>query len=515
MKFSQHDLRQIDKEYICSLSEEQHLQLTLDLLELSQELMDRQNQNSSNSSFPSSQDFPWAKSDTEDHKQDSFKKDGDEQGKDQGKQESQQSGASSTNGKKNPGKQPGAKGYGRDNILPVTHSRDHLPCRCTLCEKGFDVDAPKSAVAAHYVLDIEKNDENIGMSVSNTKHTYYEIECTCGHKTRAWPGRCDAEDDWSVEITQWHLCGPMLVSLIVCLNKRFHLSRRSIQEFLNDWLDISLSKGVINKCIHEAGRAVAPLQAAMIEEISSSELLNIDETSWKELSKNLWLWVFSTSTICLFLIGPRTKAVVRMILDTFSGTLMSDGYLAYRHYADRLRCWAHLERKLKGLSESSNKTAQSFGKNGKLLFESLKATIYSAREGPIIDISESVAGQLAEFNRLCREHSKSEHKKTREVANEFLNDWEAIWRVLSDVRNPLTNNDAERLLRHWVINRKISFGTRNNEGSRGFALLASVIETCRLRGVSPWPYLAQVISARRKNETVPPLPAPSNNKACR
>ena len=475
--------------------------------------MDRMNQNSSNSSFPSSQDFPWSKSDSDsedaaNHQNDSSKEDGEGQDK----QKSKQSGTSGDNGKKNPGKQPGAKGYGRRNVLPVTHSQDHLPCCCNVCEKRFDVDAPKSAVAAHYVLDIEKNDGNLGISVTNTKHTYYEIECTCGHKTRAWPGRCDAEDGWSVEITQWHLCGPMLVSLIVCLNKRFHLSRRSIREFLDDWLDISLSKGVINKCIHEAGRAVAPLQANMIEEISSAELLNIDETGWKELSKKLWLWVFTTSTICLFMIGPRTKAVVREILGTFSGTLMSDGYLAYRHYPDRLRCWAHLERKLKGLSESTSRTAQHFGQNGKLLFESLKAMIYSAREGPNTDISESVATQLAEFNRLCREHSESEHKKTRELANEFLNDWEAIWRVLSDVRNPLTNNDAERLLRHWVINRYISFGTRNNEGSRGFALLASVIETCRLRGVCPWPYLAQVISARRKNESVPPLPAPENNR---
>jgi len=35
-----------------------------------------------------------------------------------------------------------------------------------------------------------------------------------------------------------------------------------------------------------------------------------------------------------------------------------------------------------------------------------------------------------------------------------------------------------------------------------FALLASVIETCRKRGISPWPYLAEGLPAL-------PLPVPA------
>jgi hypothetical protein len=49
----------------------------------------------------------------------------------------------------------------------------------------------------------------------------------------------------------------------------------------------------------------------------------------------------------------------------------------------------------------------------------------------------------------------------------------------------LTNDLAERPLRHWVIARRISYGTRNPQGSRAFTVLASVIETCRQRG---WPF---------------------------
>lgn len=72
---------------------------------------------------------------------------------------------------------------------------------------------------------------------------------------------------------------------------------------------------------------------------------------------------------------------------------------------------------------------------------------------------------------------------------------------------PLTNNEAERALRHWVILRRISYGTRTENGSRVFAILASVIETCRIRKQCPWRYLESVIENRRAGFLAPHLPA--------
>ena len=72
---------------------------------------------------------------------------------------------------------------------------------------------------------------------------------------------------------------------------------------------------------------------------------------------------------------------------------------------------------------------------------------------------------------------------------------------------PLTNNAAERILRHWVIARRISFGTRSEQGSRALALFASVIDTCRARKASAWDYLTAAITAGRQRMAMPPLPA--------
>lgn len=67
---------------------------------------------------------------------------------------------------------------------------------------------------------------------------------------------------------------------------------------------------------------------------------------------------------------------------------------------------------------------------------------------------------LAQLQVLCEQHRDHPHEKTKQLARELLNDWQAIWHVLEHPTLPLTNNVAEQSLRHWVIARKISHGTR-------------------------------------------------------
>lgn len=47
------------------------------------------------------------------------------------------------------------------------------------------------------------------------------------------------------------------------------------------------------------------------------------------------------------------------------------------------------------------------------------------------------------------------------------------------------NNDAERVIRHLVISRKISGGTRSEKGSQTKSILTSLFDTWNLQGKSP------------------------------
>ena len=170
---------------------------------------------------------------------------------------------------------------------------------------------------------------------------------------------------------------------------------------------------------------------------------------------------------------------------------------------------AHLIRKARGLSESLEKEGQEFGEKTLDYMGDFIKGIYRARESPSLNLKDEYAEQLKELKMWCQKHKDSTHQKTRQLARELLNDWDTIWTVLEHPQLPITNNVAERALRHWVIARKISYGTRTSQGSRAFALLASVIDTCRQRDISPWPYLAHVIAERRKGNPAPPLPIAS------
>jgi hypothetical protein len=161
------------------------------------------------------------------------------------------------------------------------------------------------------------------------------------------------------------------------------------------------------------------------------------------------------------------------------------------------------------LEQSLDARAHRFGEKTIEVLETLMAAVYAAREGPPgIPLRHQHAKLLREFLALCERYADVEHTKTSELARELLNDWDTYWVVLDYPWLTLTNNEAERALRHWVIARRISHGTRTAQGSRAFALTISVIETCRKRSVSPWPYLAEVIRRRRKGRAAPALPQP-------
>lgn len=359
--------------------------------------------------------------------------------------------------------------------------------------------------------------EYLRLQLSNTLNRYYRCHCsTCGLENRTEPYRHPPDSlEWDkVELSEWRLIGPSLAALISYLCMDMRLTRRKVSVFMNDLLGLQISVGSIQNCIVESARALSPVEEEIVKDVLEDELLKADETSHKEAGALLWLWVFVTTTTALFLIGQRSKEVWCNLVDSFEGGfqgwLMTDGYKVYRDYGRRLRCWAHLIRKAKGLGESYEWEARDYGHQLKMLLDELMRAVYQAREGPDdgkVSIAADHQETVEKIRHLCEAMKISKHEKTRKLGGEFLNDWGAIFRILDYPAWPLTNNEAERALRHWVILRRITQGTRSEQGSRALALFASIITTCRLRKASPLLYMRDVIQARRAGLDAPALPA--------
>ena len=525
MHLSDHDLTQLDDAGLGRLSVSELLGLAIRLLADLKEARDRLNRTPENSSQPPSTQAPWEKAGCEEPDDDHEETPADQaEGPSEsppplareGSEEGRSSSAKATGGTpppRKPGRQPGTPGVSRTQVLPVTAQRDHAPDRCACCEVALGEGASSRPSTARYEIDVVRADEGMpGLMLTQTRHTYWETECACGHWTRAHPGRAEAEADWTVELTEWHLVGPMLVALI-CALWHLRLSRAKIRLFLHDWLGLDLGVATINQCLHEAGRAVEPVvDGEILATVKEAAVVYADETSWLERGQLLWLWVFTCTTATLFVVGQRTKDVVEAVLGKdFANWLMSDGYAAYRNFDQRLRCLAHIVRKARGLVDSLDPRAWSLGTHVLETLDELMAVVYQARAAPPDEpLRERFAARLEALYRVCVDHADSGHAKTRALARELLNDWDTFWVVLENPGFPLTNNEAERALRHWVIARRISFGTRTSQGTRAFALLASTVETCRKRSASPWLYLAEVLRQRRKGLAAPALPvAPS------
>ncbi len=548
MKLSGHDLKQINDDILERLTAKKLLAVSKLILSDLKEATDRLNQNPNNSSRPSGSMPPWEQYGTGDEEEptiletiiDKTKEIDDTSNLDENAEPSpliidDQKNSNQTVGenlsddvsvkdnnsteplkKKSPGKQPGAQGYGRNWNPVATEEPIHCyPALCVLCTEILD-EINHRAYTGYSQMDVRFGDRiNPGLIVTVTPFTLYANTCTCGHENRYDPKSsliCDGI--WEgMQLSEWRLIGPMLASFIAHLKMDFRLPIRKISGIL-DYFGIYLSTGVIQHCFEESGAIVAPLEAPLIDAVLEEALLYVDETSWIEKSNTLWLWVFCSLTIAYYCIGRRTKQFLQGVLRTdFKGWLMTDGYGAYRHYEKRLRCWAHLLRKAQGLAESADGIAREFGLIVLNLMKKCMSTVYAWRKKSNPNkktdkLVKDLAPLLEAFKQACEKYGEKDitHKKTRALAREFLNDWGAIFRVLEHPYLPLTNNHAERALRPWVILRKICYGSRSAKGTKTFALLASVIDTCRLRKVNSLKFLSESIAAARKDLPIHMIP---------
>ncbi len=427
---------------------------------------------------------------------------------------------------KRAGRAVGAAGYGRTQKLTPTKFVYKYPEACAGCLHPFTQDDASIAWTAWDTLELrplQHSDPNVpaqlGVCLEVTRHYLMQCECGCGHITRAVAERAGEDCQWQgVDIGEQRLLGPRLAATVVYLSLRMRLPRRKVQELLLELFGLELSTALIDQTIKQTARSVEPLQPELVKQLLDAVQLHADETSWPEHKIPLWLWVFCCSHTVLYVIGQRTKEMFDNVLgNDFMGILMTDGYLTYRSTLNRLRCWAHLERKLRGVAQSTDTHAAAAGQAMLMLFDSLMEAVFEARDRFRVMPTEvqhdppalpvvTHARQLAELKALCQTYRDAKHEALGAIAREFLYDWEVIMRVLADPLLPLTNNAAERQLRHWVIARRISYGTRTLVGSNSLALLASIIDTCRLRGASATDLLARAIHAARLGLSAPALP---------
>ena len=159
-------------------------------------------------------------------------------------------------------------------------------------------------------------------------------------------------------------------------------------------------------------------------------------------------------------------------------------------------CWIHAERtihKLVACNQKESKAIESIRDQIWQLYRGLKGY----KEKP----DNKTKAQLEQrFDKIFATQTCSEVLNA--ALERIAKNKEELLLILDRPEIPLHNNLSERDIREYVKKRKISGGTRSEDGRRSRDTFISLKKTCRKLGVSFWNYLHDRLS---KSEKIAPL----------
>jgi transposase len=328
--------------------------------------------------------------------------------------------------------------------------------------------------------------------------------------------------------------GPNLLAMILDAKFAQHqpLNRQS-DVYAREGIELDVS--TLADWVGACSAALAPLLALIRAHVMAAERLHGDDTTVPVLAKGktitgrLWTYVrddkpfggAAAPAALFFYSRDRSAEHPNRHLAGYAGILQADAYAGFNDLYHKLRqpgpvteaaCWAHGRRKFFRLAEIARAPLAleavrridvifdlERGINGKPAAERL--AVRRQLIAPLL-------GELEIWMRTARA-KLSRHSDVAKAMDYMLKRWEMFTRFLDDGRICLTNNTAERALRGIALGRKCWLFAGSDRGGERAAAMFSLIVTCKLNGVDPRAWLADVLarladhSAARLHELLP------------
>lgn len=256
---------------------------------------------------------------------------------------------------------------------------------------------------------------------------------------------------------------------------------RKTASFLDDGFALKMTPATVNAIVKRVANAADMEYAKMKERIRIADKIYVDETSFSVLGINQWVWVFRTSQDILLVIRPsRGSNVLEEILGkSYAGTVICDCWRAYNFLSNAhiQRCWAHLLRKSKDLSDSNSIVGRHFHEKLKALFEEIKT--FNASNPMQEQRNTKYKAMTRELKKLTTYYSRYD-SLTGVV--KYINFNLANWFTCVKIAGiEPTNNFAEQAIRETVMVRKIIGAFRSETGKENYEILASLIASWQLK----------------------------------
>jgi transposase len=281
---------------------------------------------------------------------------------------------------------------------------------------------------------------------------------------------------------------------------------------------ITLDRSTLADWVGRAAFALRPVHTRLFEQLKQSTKLFADETTAPVLdpgrgcTKKGQLWAYARDERPWN--GPAPPAVVYVYapdrkhvrpaehLAGFRGTLQVDGYGAYVDLAEAgdvalAFCWSHVRRQFYDIQVTTP---------APIAAEAL------VRIAALYAIEADIRGCSADSRQQARQHRSkplmdalrlwleaklatvSGKSTIAEAIRYALSRWDGLTRFLNDGRIEIDSNTVERSMRPIALGRKNHLFAGSDQGGEHWAVIASLIETCKMSNIDPQAYLRDVLT---------------------
>jgi len=280
---------------------------------------------------------------------------------------------------------------------------------------------------------------------------------------------------------------------------------------------IQLDRSTLADWVGRAAWYLRPLRDHILERLRRSERLFADETTAPVLdpgrgrTKTGQLWAYARDDRPWGGIDPPMMAYVYTAdrkseraeahLGDFAGILQVDGYGGYTALAKRQQqitlafCWSHVRRKFFDLADKSPFATEVLQRIAGLY------AVETEVRGTDADHRRAVRNEQARvivddlhYYLEARLRQVSTKSKLAEAIRYALSRWDGLTVFLDDGRVELDTNTVERSIRPLALNRKNALFAGSDEGGDNWAVIATLIENCKIAGINPHTWLTETLT---------------------
>ena len=279
---------------------------------------------------------------------------------------------------------------------------------------------------------------------------------------------------------------------------------------------IQLDRSTLADWVGRAAWYLRPLRDHILERLRRSERLFADETTAPVLdpgrgrTKTGQLWAYARDDrpwggdtppmVAYVYASDRKGERAEAHLGDFAGILQVDGYGGYAALAKRRQqivlafCWAHVRRKFYELADNSPVAVEVLQRIAVLykIEDEARGAPAAQRQQIRHERSRVIVDDLRVFLEV-KNRQVSAKAKLGEAIRYALTRWDGLSRFLDDGHIDLDSNVVERSIRPLALNRKNALFAGSDEGGDNWAVIATLIENCKLSGINPHTWLTQTL----------------------